>query len=91
MKYVAVAAMKKYLPTDATTNPSLILQASQKSQYDQLINDAIDFAKKNARFEIITFCGVMCGIICDNSCFSFLYLMFSCSYLLMPWLCCFMV
>lgn len=42
--------MKKYLPTDATTNPSLILQASQKPQYDQLINDAIEYAKKHTRF-----------------------------------------
>lgn len=41
-------AMKKYQPTDATTNPSLILLASQKSQYDQLINDAIAYAKLNA-------------------------------------------
>jgi len=40
--------MKKYMPTDATTNPSLILQASQKPQYDKLINDAIDYAKKHA-------------------------------------------
>lgn len=37
--------MKKYLPTDATTNPSLILQASQKPQYDKLIDDAIEYAK----------------------------------------------
>ena len=46
---VFVKAMKKYQPTDATTNPSLILLASQKPQYDQLINDAIDYAKHNAR------------------------------------------
>ena len=44
-----VTAMKKYQPTDATTNPSLILLASQKPQYDQLINDAIAYAKLNAR------------------------------------------
>ena len=43
--------MKKYMPTDATTNPSLILQASQKPQYDKLINDAIDYAKKHARWD----------------------------------------
>lgn len=41
-------AMKKYLPTDATTNPSLILQASQQTQYSALINDAIAYAKLNA-------------------------------------------
>ena len=38
-------AMKKYLPTDATTNPSLILQASQKPQYDGLINQAVAYAR----------------------------------------------
>ena len=41
--------MKKYQPTDATTNPSLILQASQKPQYDKLIDDAVAYAKKHAR------------------------------------------
>jgi len=40
-------AMAKYHPTDATTNPSLILQASQKSQYDRLIDEAIEYAQSN--------------------------------------------
>ncbi|KAK9768424.1 sedoheptulose-7-phosphate:D-glyceraldehyde-3- phosphate transaldolase [Basidiobolus ranarum] len=35
----------QYKPTDATTNPSLILAASQKPQYAKLIDDAIDYAK----------------------------------------------
>ena len=39
------SAMKKYQPTDATTNPSLILQASQKPQYDRLIDEAVNYAK----------------------------------------------
>ncbi|MPC10797.1 putative transaldolase [Portunus trituberculatus] len=34
--------MKKYKPTDATTNPSLILQAANMSQYASLITDAVD-------------------------------------------------
>lgn len=34
-------AIKKYNPTDATTNPSLILAAAQDSQYQYLIDDAI--------------------------------------------------
>ena len=37
--------MKKYKPTDATTNPSLILQASQKAEYAKLIDDAVAYAK----------------------------------------------
>lgn len=38
--------IKKYEPTDATTNPSLILQASQKPQYAHLIDEALTYAKK---------------------------------------------
>ncbi len=39
-------AMKKYKPTDATTNPSLILQAAQIPQYAKLIDDACAYAKE---------------------------------------------
>ncbi|KAI9226934.1 MAG: transaldolase [Piptocephalis tieghemiana] len=35
-----------YKPQDATTNPSLILAASQKSQYASLIDGAIEYGKK---------------------------------------------
>ena len=42
------AVMKQYKPTDATTNPSLILQASQKPEYAKLIDDAIDYAKSKS-------------------------------------------
>lgn len=38
-------AIAQYKPQDATTNPSLILAASQKIQYAHLINDAIDYGK----------------------------------------------
>ncbi len=34
-------AMKAYKPQDATTNPSLILQASQKAEYKTLVDQAI--------------------------------------------------
>lgn len=34
-------SLKKYKPTDATTNPSLILQAAGMKQYDHLIEDVI--------------------------------------------------
>lgn len=37
--------IKKYKPTDATTNPSLILKASLLPEYKYLIDDAIQFAK----------------------------------------------
>ncbi|KAL0089439.1 transaldolase [Phycomyces blakesleeanus] len=35
----------QYKPQDATTNPSLILAASQKEQYAKLVDEAIEFAK----------------------------------------------
>ena len=41
--------MKKYKPTDATTNPSLILQASQKPQYARLIDQAVEYAKSKTQ------------------------------------------
>ncbi|XP_013400364.1 transaldolase-like [Lingula anatina] len=37
--------MKKYKPTDATTNPSLILAAAKMEQYQHLIDDAVQYAK----------------------------------------------
>jgi transaldolase len=41
--------IKKYRPTDATTNPSLILAASTKPEYQFLIEEAIQWGKKNAK------------------------------------------
>jgi transaldolase len=40
--------IKKHLPTDATTNPSLILAASSKPEYQFLIEEAIQWGKKQA-------------------------------------------
>jgi len=39
-------SMKKYQPQDATTNPSLILQATQNPKYKALLDDAVAFARK---------------------------------------------
>ncbi len=41
--------IKKYLPTDATTNPSLIFAASSKPEYQFLIEEAIEWGKKNGK------------------------------------------
>lgn len=38
-------AMRKYKPTDATTNPSLILQAASMPQYKELIDKAVQHGK----------------------------------------------
>lgn len=48
-KCSTISAMKEYKPTDATTNPSLILQASQKTEYAGLIDEAISYGKSNGR------------------------------------------
>ena len=40
-----IKAISKYLPQDATTNPSLLLAAAKISDYDSLIQDAIDYGK----------------------------------------------
>ncbi|RWS15680.1 hypothetical protein B4U79_03031 [Dinothrombium tinctorium] len=42
-------AMREYKPTDATTNPSLILAASKLPQYKHLIDKAISFGKANGK------------------------------------------
>jgi len=41
-------AIDQYKPTDATTNPSLILQASQMEQYQTLVKECINSAKAEA-------------------------------------------
>ena len=43
-----IAAMKLYQPQDATTNPSLILNAAQIPEYRKLIDEAIDWARKQS-------------------------------------------
>jgi len=40
-------SIKEFKPTDATTNPSLILAASKLPQYEALIDKAVNFGKKN--------------------------------------------
>lgn len=42
-------AMKKYKPTDATTNPSLILAAAKMDAYAHFMDEAIEYAKKHAQ------------------------------------------
>lgn len=37
--------MREYKPTDATTNPSLILQAAKLPQYAALIDEAVAYGK----------------------------------------------
>ena len=41
-----IESIRNYHPEDATTNPSLILKAAGLESYKHLIDDAIDYAKK---------------------------------------------
>lgn len=41
-----INAIKEFTPTDATTNPSLILAAASQPQYSALIDKAVHFAKE---------------------------------------------
>ena len=40
-----LVVIAQYKPTDATTNPSLVLAASQKPQYQHLVKDAVKYGK----------------------------------------------
>lgn len=41
-----IEAIKKYQPVDATTNPSLLLKASELPQYQPLLKEAVNAVKK---------------------------------------------
>jgi transaldolase len=43
-----IDAIAAYTPTDATTNPSLLYKAAQKDQYRHLLDDAIEYARRNS-------------------------------------------
>jgi len=42
-------SMKRFKPIDATTNPSLIFAASQKPEYQHLLEKSIEYGSKNGR------------------------------------------
>jgi len=43
-----IEALVKYKPQDATTNPSLLLKASQMPKYKHLVDEALDYARKQS-------------------------------------------
>ncbi len=43
-----IAAIREHTPTDATTNPSLLLNAAQQPQYAALVDDALAYGKSKA-------------------------------------------
>lgn len=53
-----IEAIAKYTPVDATTNPSLLYKAAQLPQYEQLIQNAVDWVKsieipENEKLEVL--------------------------------------
>jgi transaldolase len=44
-----IASIKKYQPTDATTNPSLMYKAAQMPEYRELIEEAAAYSKQKAQ------------------------------------------
>lgn len=44
-----VDEISAYSPTDATTNPSLILVAAEKKEYKAIVDRSIDYGKKNGK------------------------------------------
>lgn len=44
-----IASIKKYQPTDATTNPSLVYKAAQMPEYQELLEEAVNYAKQYAK------------------------------------------
>lgn len=42
-----ILSIEKHKPQDATTNPSLILAASKNPKYQHLIDEALDYGRKN--------------------------------------------
>jgi len=62
-----IDAIGKYTPTDATTNPSLLLKAASKSEYRQLIDRAVKAARGDTELLMdqlaVTFGNEILGII----------------------------
>jgi transaldolase len=44
-----IESIQQYMPTDATTNPSLLYKAAQMPQYQHLVQESIEFGKSHAR------------------------------------------
>jgi len=47
-----INSIKQYTPHDATTNPSLILKASKKPEYNKFFNEAVLYAQQRATSEV---------------------------------------
>jgi len=48
-----IEAIKQHQPQDATTNPSLLFKAAQMKEYENIVSDAVSWAKKHASHEVL--------------------------------------
>lgn len=46
---ITFAAIDQFKPTDATTNPSLLLAASKMPEYKHILDAAIQYGKQNGK------------------------------------------
>ena len=60
-------SMKAYKPQDATTNPSLILQAVTKPEYAHLLDNAVTYVNDAGQITIGTYCDEHTTIRIENS------------------------
>ena len=44
-----IDSIKAYTPTDATTNPSLLLKAAQQTEYQHLVRSAVSYGKSKSQ------------------------------------------
>jgi len=51
-----IEAIRRYQPTDATTNPSLLMKAAQLPQYQHLVDEAIIFSAQFSKKERLKWC-----------------------------------
>lgn len=47
-------AIAQYKPTDATTNPSLVLAAALKEQYAKVVDEAVSYGKQHGKYVVFT-------------------------------------
>ncbi len=60
-------SIAQFKPQDCTTNPSLILQASQKEEYVHLVDNGIIWAKENlAKYSAISLVELACEKVATN-------------------------
>src|SRR6516164_5773763 len=63
-----IEAIAKHKPQDATTNPSLLLKAAQQPQYQNLVDDALNFAVRAGKDQAARSVAFMDRLFIDFGC-----------------------